>query len=326
MVIKESERIVKNESKSGKKDLNVVRARDGKTFEFLHDSFNRSLNTATTARSYDPNEIDQKLVDAYNIYSSADGWHRDYIYYNISPSTPSGPFSYDFQEHITKFRLRPSGSPFSGFAAYNKIADQTDEQRYRFTTINGYRSVVSGWSDGFFEFKVKVLLNAKNGIGTEFVTYFPASLQQLFRVFSTQPYSGSPFRINDLRIRRSMDLSLPLFNWDLNQYASTIKIEIEEVDRVQTTTVSETRTVQFATNFGIEGVIKKIGLKFGASLEDTRSQTITKSYTDGNDELGGVIINFADNVIVGGSGSDGYYTRTYESGWFEISVDPKRVQ
>jgi hypothetical protein len=326
VVIKKNERLIAgvgNESKGGKKNsINAVRAKDGKTFEFLHGGFNRSLSIA--ARNYAPNEIDQRLVDAYNIYSTADGWHRDYIYYNISPSTPTGPFSYDFQEHITSFRLNGVSGTDAAFSVYNKIADQTGEQRFSFTNINGYRSVVSGWSDGFFEFKVKVLLNSKNGIGTEYVTYFPASLMELFRVRSTQPYTGAPFRINSLRIRGAMDLNLPLFNWDLNQYASTIKIEIEEVDRVETTTISETRTVKFAANFGIEGVLKKIGLKFGASLEDTQTQTTTKSYTEGNDDLGSVIINFADNVIV--NTFSGYNTRTYETGWFEICVEPKRVQ
>jgi molecular chaperone DnaK (HSP70) len=45
----------------------------------------------------------------------------------------------------------------------------------------------------------------------------------------------------------------------------------------------------------------------------------------GNDELGSVIINFADKVIIGRSGTN-YVTREYDNTVFAISVEPKRVQ
>ena len=122
-----------------------------------------------------------------------------------------------------------------------------------------------------------------------------------------------------------MNVNLPLFNWDLNQYSTSIKIEIEEVDQLVTTVATDTRTVEFAANFEISGTIKKVGLKFGASYKTTQTQTIQKTYTQGNDELGGVIVNFADDIIL----SENYpyfQTRDYKAGWYTIGVEPKKVQ
>lgn len=321
VVVKENERIVVKEESNSKISGRTFKSNDDITeFVFLADCFDRSVTSSKANRT--TYSIDQKLIDAYDIYSSEDGWHRDYVYYDITPSQPNGPFSYDFQEHLTSFSM--TGDPTS---AYSKIADATADPKKRGPFASGsIPTQNAGWTGGYYEFKVRVLLNARNGIGEEFVSYFSAIPSELFvlqynksfNVFYTPVIVGFNTKM----------VNLPIFNWDLNNYASTIKIEIEEVDLTTTTTTTDTRTIKFATNFGIEGVLKKLGLKFGASAEETQTQTISKTYTEGNDQLGSVIINFADNVIVS-TGNDGepyWVTRDYNSGWFIMSLEPMRVQ
>jgi hypothetical protein len=96
----------------------------------------------------------------------------------------------------------------------------------------------------------------------------------------------------------------------------------------ETTVLSETSTVKFASNFGIEGgIFQKIGLKLGGSFET--SQTYQRTFTQGNDALGDVIINFADKVIINqylfSSGSLNE-TREYNFDWCSISFEPIKVQ
>lgn len=332
VVIKVNERVVlndnigKNSISSRNSEQNIISSSEGITFRFLDDSFNSSLTKKNSnERNYQPHEVDPKLIEAYNIYSNADGWQRDYIYYGITPTSPRGPFSYAFKEHITSFKMMGGTGSNYGVIAYNKISDQTGDPKIGIAYKEGIATVTSGWTDGNFEFKVKVLLNAKNGVGSELVTYFPADPRDLFYVRTTTP-EGKNFTVQQLR-PRAINLHLGLFNWDLNQYASSIKIDIEEVDRTQTVSRSDTRTVKFATNFGLEAtVLKKIGLKFGGSYEETKTQTVQTSYTEGNDELGSVIINFADNFIRPYNFDRNYATSTYATGWYEISFEPKRVQ
>ena len=326
VVIKENERVIPvgiNDNPRAMARGRVLKASGDLGFAFLSDSFDGSRATdksaARTIRSPDP-----KLVDAYNIYLGTDGWQRDYIYYNISPTQSQGAFSFAYQEHIRSFRML--GDPATAFA---KVADQTGDPGLDGLT----KDTNSGWTGGAFEFKVRVLLNAKNGLGQEYITYFPAAPGDLFGL-SYQDVSFGGIRLYKVRIAAlySKPLTLPLFAWDLNDYASTVKIEVEEVDRTETIVQTESRTVKFATNFGIdptEGFLKKLGLKFGASLEETRTETNQRTYTEGNDILGGVIVNFADNVLTSVSVSPLLTvgtSREYATGWYSISVEPTRVQ
>jgi hypothetical protein len=325
VVIKENERVIQvaTSNPSSMAKGRVLQASGNLRFAFLADCFDRTRTTDKSAARFTTTP-DTKLLDAYNIYLGTDGWHRDYIYYNITPGQPKGPFSYAYQEHIRSFSM--AGDPA---VAFSKIADQTGDPALR-----GYtRDPNSGWTGGAFEFKVRVLLNAKNGLGQEFITYFSALPDELFALTYEELIAGLYVpRITGLKPK---DLMLPLFAWNLDDYASTIKIEVEEVDITETIVQSESRTVKFATNFGIDvgwGTKVKVGLKFGASLEETRTETSQRTYTVGNDLLGAVIVNFADNVLTGsftfpfGSRKKLWISREYSTGWYSISVEPTRVQ
>ncbi|MFD2186361.1 hypothetical protein [Aquimarina celericrescens] len=339
VVVKESERVILD-GKPGTKgfstknsEKNILKSVDGISFRFLDDSFNRSLNAKNDyfeEKNLQKSSLDPKHVAAYDFFETQAGWQRDHLYYDLTPTSSRGPFSFDFQEHITSFRLKGGGGWSNGVNAYNKIADQTGDPRIGIQYVQGYPQTYGSWTDGVFEFKVTALINAKNGVGSEFVTYFPASARDLFRIRRSTPEGEdyNTLRLRHLRTKRFYP-NLPLIKWDLDQYASTIKIEIEEVDRTETITTTDTRTVKFATNFGIDiglGKKVKIGLEFGASLEETRTSTITKTYTLENDRLGAVIVDFADDCVKKSTSGVYAVSRRYNTGWFEIDVVPLRVQ
>lgn len=94
---------------------------------------------------------------------------------------------------------------------------------------------------------------------------------------------------------------LPLFDWDIEHYSSSVKISIEEKDEnVTEQTIVET-TTSFATNFGFDinwGEVVKKGAKFGTTASKERKVSTTITRTLGSDELGDVIVNFGDDVVI----------------------------
>ncbi len=315
LVIKDNERVTA-QTITDKTSLENVLFSDSNNvaYQLLDAAFDGSQNTD---QQKSPGSPDPKITTASSIYASKDGWQRDYIYYDITPTKTTGAFSYDFQEHVLSFEL--IGDPKS---TYQKIADQSGEP-ILMDTSSREEPIALNWTGGAFEFKIKTLVNAQNGVGAEVVVYFSATQSQLFTIEYDRRLSGRTYYYFFESIafnNPSIPLSLPIFNWDLENYSSSIKIDIEEVDDTTTTTLTDVRSTTYASNFEISGTIQKIGLKFGASRKETRSQSVKKSYTQANDPLGGVIINFADDIYSNGS------FRTYKTGYYNLVVAPKRVQ
>jgi len=302
------------------------------TFEFLDEAFsglnnkNQKSSPKLRASTISASAIDSKIKTAYDTYKNTDGWQRDYIYYDITPGQPKGKFNYDYQEHITSFTMNDANS-------LGVISDQEGDPVNN-TTYWGPKwsgnVPRSAWTGNAFRFKVNVLINAKNAAGASFDKYFTVEASDLYDA----KYRTFNAHIQDVWLLESITpkkvpLNIPLFNWDLSEYASTIKIIVEEVDDTAEESRSETRVVKFATNFGIDASLgnekAKIGLKFGASLEEDRSSTVSYKVTKQSDQLGDVIVNFADKIATAFDGSS-YTTREYSSGMYTIGIEPRRVQ
>lgn len=343
IVVKNNERVVSNIENPNIKSLQTktIYEKDGiiikfwaKSFDNL-ESFNDKYSEKITAKFH--GDIDPVLLNAYNIYEqqnpNLDGWQRDYIYYSIQPSSPNGPFKYDYQEHLTTFNMNGDAKN-----AYNTISDQTDP-----TFSDDHSVTASHWTGGNYEFKVRTIINSRNGVGSELITGFTASPDQLF-VLEYESYTTgyffwtkSYYKLKSIK-NSIIYVDIPLINWDLKNYSSSIKTEIEEVDITTTTTVDETNIVKFTNNFQIDtsiplGQTIKIGLKAGTALETTDSQTVKKTFTQGNDQLGSSIINFADKVVIGSSDINIFFikktiwrTREYSTGLCTFTIEPKKVQ
>ena len=338
LVIKNNERVIcdLNNNNFSKYKTKVFLEKEGLKFKFWASSFDNTNEHKNLQNNRLTLSLDQKLIDAYSIYQTnypnLNGWQRDYIYYGIQPSNPNGPFTNDFKEHIRSFKMLGTG-----MSAYNLISDQTGDPHYR----NHHRIGTSHWTGGNYEFKVTTLINGTNGVGSEIINGFTVSPNDLFNLRYSIYTTGWWFwkrrwyRLESIR-NKTVNVNVPIINWDLDVYSTSLKMFIEEVDLTTTTVITDTRTVKFATNFEFNSTLGekvKLGLKFGASQEITETHTVQRTFTQGNDELQYVIANFGDKVIIqrtnlwliGGVRSY-YQTREYSTGLCQFSLEPKRVQ
>lgn len=364
VVVKENERIVRNGEILSK---TVSENIEETNLIFVDEIFNNLhgkdlVNTKTRANRPDrpvplpkvDNPEDylpanmKKTYEAYKIYKNTTGWQRDYIYYGITPTTDKGPFDYNMKEFLVGFELMGDALGF-----YRKIADQDGDPKSSIP-IGGVlpaNSSIINWTEGEYEFKVTTYVGSKSTIGTEYKSFFRLKPDQLFRAEVERVISrpGMPgytvYKLVGLKSKR-VDLDLPLFEWDLENYGATIKIAIEEVDGQETEVNSISSSIEFATNFGFDasfGEKVKFGVKFGSTIKEVLNVSNTITKTLGGDELGEVIINFADPVVISDEFRYHYKPRTnpreqavvdyteptfnskYYTGWYRLYISPKKT-
>ena len=364
VVVKENERIVRNGEILSK---TVSENIEETNLIFVDEIFNNLhgkglVNTKTRANRPDrpvplpkvDNPEDylpanmKKTYEAYKIYKNTTGWQRDYIYYGITPTTDKGPFDYNMKEFLVGFELMGDALGF-----YRKIADQDGDPKSSIP-IGGVlpaNSSIITWTEGEYEFKVTTYVGSKSTIGTEYKSFFRLKPDQLFRAEVERVISrpGMPgytvYKLVGLKSKR-VDLDLPLFEWDLENYGATIKIAIEEVDGQETEVNSISSSIEFATNFGFVasfGEKVKFGVKFGSTIKEVLNVSNTITKTLGGDELGEVIINFADPVVISDEFRYHYKPRTnpreqavvdyteptfnskYYTGWYRLYISPKKT-
>lgn len=339
VVVKENERITITHQPD---ELTFKAPNTDFYYQFTDDNFNNLKKPSKNSGARITFSMNQKLIDARDIMNPVDGWHRDYIYYNLTPTNDKGPFSLDFKEKITVFRFN------SGKAAYDKIADQGGDPRIlEIKTTNASIPTTAAWTDGSFEFMVNAIVNSKATGQPAIAPKFPAKGSELFKVsyklvnwkpcrtillcFGKDYYYYQPEEFFPKNFSPPLDSrGVELINWDLDKFAPTMLVTIKELDVSQTETLREKNSTEFAANFGIEGtVLKKIGLKFGVSLKKSFESERTIVTSLESDDLGPVFIEFGDKVIIDQGvfyNNTFHETREYGTGWTSFSMEPVKVQ
>jgi hypothetical protein len=333
VVIKDNERVavaqntVQTQSAIASKDSDFA-------FEFIDECFDGSKKEEVTPQKF-VRSIDPKLEEAYYIHNKVDGWQRDYIYYGLTQENTKGPFSYDFQEHITSFRFSPNANPY---AILEEISDQSRDPAFK--PIFGTSATFYPWTDGYFEFRILAQHGVTVGIDKELEVFFHASPDELFEVtyrkIGTGTIGGS-FYLAVVTGFKEKTLKIPLINWDLDKFSPIMKIHIEEQDDTETETTSFSYTAEYAGNFDYDigwGETVKIGLKFGASAKKTHTHTYQRTVSHTSDNLGDIMIEFAHNIVLGPSSIkppligyiQGWDITEYDNGMYAITVMPVRVQ
>jgi hypothetical protein len=286
------------------------------------------------------NTIDKASIDAYNLNLD---WHRDYIYYGLNPAAGinKGKFNTDYQEYIVSIKLLDN--------QYDKISEHpsdpkaTDEFYFAGSGRPGsvpYPTQPELWTNGNYDLRISILINAKNGGGN-----------QLEKIFSIRPYDlfdltyqkdGNSTRFYRIAATPKICyLNEPIVAWDLENYGSQWKFVVKEFDPTTETTLSYTNTSQFATNFGFDagfGEKVKLGIKFGATLTTTNSNTYQVKVTTGSNDLGEGILDFSNPIILNKEtylytpprgtpyNKERYVTNDVSTGSVLISVEPKKYR
>lgn len=347
VVVKENERIsVKNSlTKSSRNSILKTRSSDGRELMFIDDVFNNldAISIETSEKKVDPkirpNPNDTqipaeltKVFDAYDVFKDENGWQRDYVYYNLRTDAPRGPIDLNFKECLVGFRLRGDAQ-----RAINKIADQTGDPKlnanYAHPIGSSGRYIVNGWTDGEFEFEINVYMG-----GSEMKTFLRCNPTSLFNL----TLSGEKkFKITKVELAPDItECKLPLFEWDLEKYGTTIKISVAEYDDSEVIKRTMTVSSEYATNFSFDpnfGEKVKVGLKFGNSQKETRTTSYEVTTTKQSDQLGECLINFGDKIILSKSdkfvlGSRGGrrhfypdYNSKYYTDWYMLHIAPVKM-
>lgn len=279
------------------------------------------------------NDLPFFLKESYNIWENflPGGWQRDYIYYGLTPTILSGGINGKYREYITSFKM--SGDANSAYRKISGVQDPKQVSNYRINTS-------SGWTDGNYEFRVYCYFGAKSSNnGASDTKTFYANPSDLFELSYTEYTTGTWFWRKtyfktDIIATKKINLLDPKFSkvqfetWDLNRFANEWKFEFEEVDIPTEITKSESFSQKYNANFSIEpstGILKKIGLKFGASYEQTQSNSYVMKWTEQSNNLSQAIIPFYDNVV----NKNNYgkiYVRSYSTGAIEFEIQPIQVQ
>ncbi len=350
VVLKDNERLITNtDPLFASTQTRIIKGKDGVEYKFSDNNFDPLVNSNKTTSSSkiasgfqgaSDTSIPANLITAYNSFpNDPNAWHRDYIYYGLTASNPNGPLNGNFREHIATFRVT-GNTPQD---AYNSIADAFNEtKRDPALKADWQRRAdgVNAWTDGSFEFLIKCFYGAKaSNLGITVNKEFPVNPDALFEISWEQRRTGTAWwRRYYLRATitgtKTLNTALPSSGvrlefptWDLNDFSNQWKLTFHEKDATSTTTEKEVRSSKFNANFSLEpstGLLKKIGLKLGASLEKSESNEFTVLIQGGNDDLGEHIVNFRDYPLI--KVGNNYQLRKYNSANIEFSFVPLQVQ
>ena len=320
-------------------------------FDFIDDIFNNIYSKGGTRRG-EINDNLKKVQESYNIFpNNTKGWQRDYVYYGLTNEQNKGPFDLRYKEHIIGFQLRKDVD-----GVLNRISDQEEDQklidRYGWFELrrkypNQSRSPLTPWTEGEFEFEVIFKVVSKNLADNAHSIKFRCAPEQLFVTKTRNKTKGAlwwkktVYQITDIQFLYC-PLQVPLFEWNLENYGTSFELSISEFDQSETITTESSTTSEFASNFSFDqdigiGEKVKIGLKFGQSAKEIHTSKITVVRTLKSDELGPVIINFGDELImsndihqvqVGYSSGSVYqmtipdFNKKYYTDYYQIFVAP----
>ncbi|MBS7565792.1 hypothetical protein KHS38_15400 [Mucilaginibacter sp. Bleaf8] len=342
LVIKQNERVVvkntvENTASSSTKNTMSTSSTSGNiintgkySLSFANEAFN-GLNQSSNDSKYGALYYTTGVaIDPINIqaYNTGNEWQRDYIYYGLSSSVGKGEFNNAYSEFLTYFKLSPD--------ALGIIADQDDPKANSFYAtspeweIDGNPMPLTMWTEGKFEFHITILINSKNGVGSELVKVLSVNPRDLYdltyqQVLENKFTRSKVYQLTSI-VPKEYHPNIELIPWDLQNYGTAWKFIVYEKDNAQEVTQSYENTTTYAANFSIEGTIKKVGLKFGASATTTSKTSYSIKTTLNSDFLGETIVTFDQPVITGSNGS-GYNVREYTTGnLLTLGIEPKRTR
>jgi hypothetical protein len=207
---------------------------------------------------------------------------------------------------------------------FTKISDETTDPLPAKYSNNS----IGSWTEGYFEFRITVLINSKNGVGNEYVRNITVNASDLFDITYKKIFGN--YYIYQSVTPKEYKPFLEILPWDLQSYGIAWKFIFHEIDASQEVTQSYENTTTYVSNFegnvGIDLGVFKIGGKGGSTETTVDKKTFTVKTTLTSDFLGEAILTFDQPIITGTyPGTNNFITREISTGLLSISVEPWKM-
>lgn len=288
------------------------------------------------------NNVAQFLKDARNAFENSGitaPWQRDNIYYQLTPQETTNDWvGGRYVESISYFRLQGT-NPTAVFEllANQHAASDPDPQSINHGFDRNPNKVP--WTDGSFEIGISLIDNAKQRATINAQGSFPASAEQLF-TFTQQTVTRrrgccgffwnrtywkpviTGYKGIDFNNACATCETLEFHEWDLLEYSNRWTYEFKELDYDVDITEGRSQTRKYNTNFQLTVPIKKVGLQFGGSIEDTDNTTRSYKWKAGDDFLGQFDVGFGHAVLNKHPCNDLLYPRLYRITHVQVEIRP----
>jgi len=315
LVVKQNERVVLSTNTPVLGEVTKPFYQNGQfSFQFSAPAYNgiqKSISTKTSDEKskaagssrvgYDSQSGDgtftmsYRNIQAYNIYTVDPSyqWQRDFVYYNLSPTTPKGRFRDSFRETIRAFRLSNAG--------IEKISGSSGNPTT--PTIGSSNFTTNSWTDGRYEFLIVVLFNPKDGSPPQTNIRFSAKPSEVYDInYQIRNLWGSVNYYTVTSVTpKEFHPEIAIAAWDLSNFGTAWTYHVYEENQTVVHTEQQRVSTTYAANFEYDasfGAIVKSGVKFGANASTTNEKTVTLQFTEGSTDLGEKISYFYDPIIV----------------------------
>lgn len=352
VVLKRNERItLPNQPSYNNLDTREITGTNGFRFKFFAPIFNNIFPPMEIVIDGTPDY----LIDAWQVNGENQnlGWHRDYIYYQLQPTSAEGPYINDYTEFITDFKIEAP----NGMEALKKIADtplvSNDNNNDPSLDPIGIThpsifSQATFWTDGAFEFGVNVMIDGiasfdpESGMNNGQNEYLSIGIDALPTDLFDIEYDSFQFVGLTFYVATGIDTKLfrerhMIFRWSIHDDSNRWKFLFQEID----TDVDAQKTESFTTkrNVNFEYTltdVKKLGIKLGGEQEITSTSSFGINWKDTSDDLEQQFVEFGDNVIIDENSVEipgwfplnlkWYELRRYDTGDVSFSLMPIKVQ
>lgn len=293
--------------------------------------------------------ISPRSIAAYNEFGT--GWNnacqRDYIYYDMSrTNSDNGVLRIHERELLYRFSLTPSALLAVADAEGEDPTGLNDKMELRNKDLPGCAEAVRRmWANGRYDIRIDYYqLTSDGNLGITGTFVFDIAPEDL--IYAEKCYrnyhwnvlgqSWNTYTIDASCIKPKLyypsSKSNSLFvvtRWNLAAASNNMVLRISEFDKENTKTETTTASFKLSTNFsfnseigaGIDGIKLSYGLKSAINPEITITKTLTVVSKEEPDNLGEIILDYADNVVLKAE-NGGYVIKEYDNGRFRCSVLP----
>lgn len=297
-------------------------------------------------------EVPTPVINAYNEFGGNDNrYQRDNIYFGMTNQVSTGELNTYIREYLYKFRFKTT----TGGALYDATtqsdpayADGSFPTYYyeKGDSLTLYELRNKDFRmDGNLEMRFQIIYGNGGGNGSistntismsipfsSLFEYDKVAVEYIHETWFTQKKYIYTINGNCLVPKWYIaNIQLPIAAgtvWNIGNTSSIIKIKAEEFDSGETTTsttsYSFNTSINMTTDLSSGGDFITRKNSYGVSLSQTYSSSCTYVRTNETDNLGEVLLNYLDPVILNYT-SGKYEMNTYNTGYIEMMIIPRHI-